>query len=108
MLGICGVYMPLIYGERERAFDRLGDEIEKRQVFLRRQAFYPAAAKGQVRALYDFNATEPEDLTFRRGDIITVVESVYRDWWRGSLRGETGVFPLNYVEKYQAPTHEEA
>jgi signal transducing adaptor molecule len=32
---------------------------------------------------------------------------VYKDWWKGSLRGQTGIFPLNYVEKLQDPTKEE-
>jgi signal transducing adaptor molecule len=36
-----------------------------------------------------------------------VLESVYKDWWKGSLRGQTGIFPLNYVEKLQDPTVEE-
>ena len=36
-----------------------------------------------------------------------VLESVYKDWWKGSLRGQTGIFPLNYVEKLQDPTREE-
>jgi signal transducing adaptor molecule len=32
---------------------------------------------------------------------------VYKDWWRGSLKGKTGIFPLNYVEKLTDPTPEE-
>jgi len=32
---------------------------------------------------------------------------VYKDWWKGSLRGQTGIFPLNYVEKLADPTAEE-
>lgn len=31
----------------------------------------------------------------------------FKDWWRGSLRGQTGIFPLNYVEKVLDPTPEE-
>ncbi|KAF7194444.1 Vegetative incompatibility protein HET-E-1, partial [Pseudocercospora fuligena] len=31
LLGICGVYMPLIYGEREFAFERLEEAIENRR-----------------------------------------------------------------------------
>ena len=36
-----------------------------------------------------------------------MLESVYKDWWKGSLRGQTGIFPLNYVEKLSDPTSEE-
>jgi signal transducing adaptor molecule len=60
-----------------------------------------------VRALYDFTPTEAGELAFRKNDIIAVLESVYKDWWKGSLRGQTGIFPLNYVEKIQDPTKDE-
>jgi len=66
-----------------------------------------AATVSRVRALFDFKPSEPGELEFRRGDIIAVLESVYKDWWKGSLRGQTGIFPLNYVEKLQDPTKEE-
>lgn len=66
-----------------------------------------AATVSRVRALYDFTPSEPGELAFRKGDIIAVLESVYKDWWKGSLRGQVGIFPLNYVEKLQDPTREE-
>lgn len=66
-----------------------------------------AATVSRVRALYDFQPTEAGELQFRKGDIIAVLESVYKDWWKGSLRGQTGIFPLNYVEKLQDPTQDE-
>ncbi|KAG5363652.1 Class E vacuolar protein-sorting machinery protein [Yarrowia sp. B02] len=62
------------------------------------------ATVSRVKALYDLNATEPGELSFRKGDIITVLESVFRDWWRGSLRGQVGIFPLNYVMPIAEPT----
>lgn len=66
-----------------------------------------AATVSRVRALYDFVPSESGELAFRKGDIIAVLESVYKDWWKGSLRGQTGIFPLNYVEKLSDPTTEE-
>ncbi|KAF7581218.1 VHS domain family protein [Clavispora lusitaniae] len=52
----------------------------------------------KVCALYDLISYEPDELSFKKGDIITVIESVYRDWWRGMLPdGKVGIFPLNYV-----------
>lgn len=66
-----------------------------------------AATVSRVRALFDFQPSEPGELQFRKGDIIAVLESVYKDWWKGSLRGQTGIFPLNYVEKLADPTVEE-
>ncbi|KAI7902587.1 uncharacterized protein BX663DRAFT_486400 [Cokeromyces recurvatus] len=58
----------------------------------------------RVRALYDFQPTEQGELGFQKGDIIRVIESVYRDWWKGELRGKTGIFPVNYVEKIVDPS----
>lgn len=61
----------------------------------------------KVRAMYDLNAREPDELSFKKGDVITVIEQVYRDWWRGTLRGKVGIFPLNYVTPITEPTAEE-
>ena len=66
-----------------------------------------AATVSRVRALFDFQPSEPGELQFKKGDIIAVLESVYKDWWKGSLRGQTGIFPLNYVEKLSDPTQED-
>ena len=63
----------------------------------------PAPSTGEVsvvtrvRALHSFEPTEPNELAFERGDIIKVVNQEYKDWWRGQLRGRTGIFPVNYV-----------
>jgi hypothetical protein len=51
----------------------------------------------RVRALYTFEPTEPGELAFDAGDIIKVVDRGYKDWWRGQLKGRTGIFPVNYV-----------
>lgn len=66
-----------------------------------------AATVSRVRALFDFQPSEPGELQFRKGDIIAVLESVYKDWWKGSLKGQTGIFPLNYVEKLSDPTEDD-
>lgn len=50
-----------------------------------------------MRALYDFAPTESGELAFAKGDIIRVLDSVYEHWWRGELKGEAGIFPVNYV-----------
>ena len=66
-----------------------------------------AATVSRVRALFDFVPSEAGELQFRKGDIIAVLESVYKDWWKGSLKGQTGIFPLNYVEKLADPTQDQ-
>ncbi|KAG7446385.1 uncharacterized protein BT62DRAFT_980645 [Guyanagaster necrorhizus] len=58
----------------------------------------------RVRALHTFEPTEPGELGFEKGDIIKVVDRGYKDWWRGQLKGRTGIFPVNYVEAMPEPT----
>ncbi|KIM38361.1 hypothetical protein M413DRAFT_420484 [Hebeloma cylindrosporum] len=58
----------------------------------------------RVRALHTFEPTEPGELAFEKGDIIKVVDRGYKDWWRGQLKGRTGIFPVNYVESMPEPT----
>lgn len=66
-----------------------------------------AATVSRVRALFDFVPSEEGELQFRKGDVIAVIESAFKDWWKGSLRGQVGIFPLNYVEKLQDPTEDD-
>jgi len=47
-------------------------------------------------ASYAFTGTEPGDLSFNAGDVISVT-STDGEWWTGSLNGKTGIFPANYV-----------
>ena len=50
-------------------------------------------------ALYDFDAQQDGDLSFRAGEHIEVVERTVdaNGWWSGKLNGRTGIFPGNYV-----------
>ncbi|CAZ83292.1 unnamed protein product [Tuber melanosporum] len=54
----------------------------------------------QAIALYTFEADQPGDLGFKKGDIITIVKKTdsKNDWWTGEINGKTGIFPSNYVE----------
>ncbi|XP_003465042.2 SH3 domain-containing YSC84-like protein 1 [Cavia porcellus] len=53
----------------------------------------------EVTALYSFEGQQPGDLPFQAGDRITVLSKTdsHFDWWEGKLRGQTGIFPANYV-----------
>ncbi|XP_015606220.1 uncharacterized protein LOC107272983 isoform X2 [Cephus cinctus] len=48
-------------------------------------------------AVWDHVAMEPEELAFRAGDVIDVLETLDKDWWWGSCRGEHGWFPAAFV-----------
>lgn len=52
----------------------------------------------KVVALYDFEAENDDELSFKKGSIIVVVKKQHEGWWVGNCDGSTGVFPSNYVE----------
>ncbi|XP_013416799.1 sorbin and SH3 domain-containing protein 1 isoform X4 [Lingula anatina] len=53
---------------------------------------------GKARALYNFSAQSPRELSFRKGDIILLIKKVDKNWFEGEHHGKTGLFPVNYVE----------
>ncbi|KAI1814709.1 hypothetical protein GGS20DRAFT_394702 [Poronia punctata] len=61
----------------------------------------PAGTSGGKRALiqYDYEKAEDNELELREGEYVTNIDMVDEDWWMGTnSRGETGLFPSNYVE----------
>lgn len=52
----------------------------------------------RVFALYDFQSKEPNDLSFKKGDVILLRRKVDANWFVGELNGREGTFPLNYVQ----------
>ncbi|KAL1610656.1 hypothetical protein SLS60_002326 [Paraconiothyrium brasiliense] len=55
---------------------------------------------GQAIAKFTFDADQPGDLGFKKGDIITIVKKTESeaDWWTGRIGEREGIFPSNYVE----------
>ncbi|KAA0187059.1 Small G protein signaling modulator 3 protein, partial [Fasciolopsis buskii] len=52
----------------------------------------------RAKALLDFARHEPDELGFRKNDIITVVSSEDEHCWVGELNGSRGWFPAKFVE----------
>ncbi|XP_037621613.1 SH3 domain-containing protein 19 isoform X2 [Sebastes umbrosus] len=52
----------------------------------------------KVQAIHDFNPEGPGELSLRAGDVVTMVEQVDSEWYRGTCRGSTGFFPANHVK----------
>jgi hypothetical protein len=60
----------------------------------------------RVRALYDFIPSEDGELVFKKGEVIFLLDSVYKDWWTGmigSRRGSMNPFaksPCNFFPAF--------
>uniref|UniRef100_A0A8D3CMA5 Osteoclast-stimulating factor 1 n=1 Tax=Scophthalmus maximus TaxID=52904 RepID=A0A8D3CMA5_SCOMX len=52
-----------------------------------------------VKARFPFQQTNEDELSFCKGDIISVSKQEDGGWWEGSLNGKTGWFPSNYVRE---------
>lgn len=53
-------------------------------------------------SLYQYASNEAGDLNFNHGEIMLVTKKD-GDWWTGVIGDRTGIFPSNYVEKYEIP-----
>ncbi|XP_050733609.1 protein nervous wreck-like isoform X14 [Eriocheir sinensis] len=55
------------------------------------------------RAMYDYEATCPEEITFCEGQIIHILKRAVHDvddgWWEGEVDGQVGLFPSLVVEE---------
>ncbi|KAF1399320.1 SH3 domain-containing protein 19, partial [Spheniscus magellanicus] len=48
-------------------------------------------------ALHDFTAETKDDLSFKKGDYIQILEQVDSEWYRGRLNEKEGIFPAVFV-----------
>ncbi|XP_040859438.1 crk-like protein isoform X1 [Ochotona curzoniae] len=53
-----------------------------------------------VRTLYDFPGNDAEDLPFKKGEILVIIEKPEEQWWSARNKdGRAGMIPVPYVEK---------
>lgn len=59
-----------------------------------------------VKAQFKFKASNNDELSLKKGEIITVTQREDGGWWEGTSRetGKTGWFPSNYVSEIKENT----
>lgn len=56
----------------------------------------------KVVAKYDFDGNDPDDLPFRKGEILTIVSKDEEQWWTArNSTNQIGSIPVPYVQKYE-------
>ncbi|XP_004482899.3 AP-4 complex accessory subunit RUSC1 isoform X3 [Dasypus novemcinctus] len=64
---------------------------------LEAAASSPVQTHRAVRALCDHNAAGPDQLSFRRGEVLRVIATVDEDWLRCGRDGAEGLVPVGYT-----------
>ncbi|KAG2023136.1 SH3 domain-containing protein [Coprinopsis cinerea AmutBmut pab1-1] len=105
------LYMPATTSNQQDSWDTQDDvfSMNRSKSFAHRplrskpelsRPLTPNEGVARAIALFDFDAVESGDLSFSKGDVITVTKmtDMVDDWWTGKLNGRQGIFPANFVE----------
>ncbi|XP_059409806.1 sorbin and SH3 domain-containing protein 2-like isoform X5 [Carassius carassius] len=63
----------------------------------------PEREKQCARAIYDFKAQSAKEISFKKGDAVSIIRQIDSNWYEGEHRGRIGIFPISYVEKVASP-----
>lgn len=81
--------------ERTRSPARHGEHGYNESLFSKQSStLNPPSA----RALFNYEASEQSDLTFKKGDLILLKRQVDENWYQGELNSRQGFFPASYVQ----------
>ncbi|XP_071033294.1 spectrin alpha chain [Parasteatoda tepidariorum] len=60
------------------------------------------AGKEFVMALYDYIEKSPREVSMKKGDVLTLLNSNNKDWWKVEVNDRQGFVPAAYVKKIEA------
>ncbi|KAL8606296.1 hypothetical protein ACOMHN_024191 [Nucella lapillus] len=53
----------------------------------------------KVMALYDYTEKSPREISMKKGDVLTLLNSANKDWWKVEVNDRQGFVPAAYVKK---------
>lgn len=56
-------------------------------------------ATEKVMALYDYTETSPREVSMKKGDVLTLLNSANKDWWKVEVNDRQGFVPAAYCKK---------
>ncbi|XP_064458376.1 spectrin alpha chain-like isoform X2 [Ornithodoros turicata] len=60
------------------------------------------AGKEFVMALYDYTEKSPREVSMKKNDVLTLLNSNNKDWWKVEVNDRQGFVPAAYVKKMEA------
>uniref|UniRef100_A0A1A7Y6R6 Osteoclast-stimulating factor 1 n=3 Tax=Iconisemion striatum TaxID=60296 RepID=A0A1A7Y6R6_9TELE len=99
-----GICVPHSLNPRIKSFDSLNTQGRSSKVLqhqYRSLDMSDGSGCGQllVKARFSFQQNNEDELSFSKGDIISVARQEDGGWWEGSLNDKKGWFPSNYVRE---------
>ncbi len=65
--------------------------------FLITEFVYIESETLEATAQFDFTARSQRELSFKKGDVLTLYTQVSSDWWKGTKDGRDGLVPDKYI-----------
>ncbi|KIK20542.1 hypothetical protein PISMIDRAFT_682232 [Pisolithus microcarpus 441] len=62
------------------------------------QTYVQVVEPVQATALYSYEGSSPDELSFTEGDVLTIVDRLESDWWRAERDGVVYAVPAAFVE----------
>lgn len=85
-------------GKFPRMYVDIIKEVPDKLRYKERKEIQNSNPEPQAKALYMFVGTNSDELSFDKGDMITLLERLNKDWLVGKIGNHVGRFPSNYVE----------
>ncbi|XP_062959972.1 spectrin alpha chain, erythrocytic 1 isoform X2 [Cynocephalus volans] len=84
------------------AFENIIQALREQAEACQQQQAIPvegAAREERVVALYDFQARSPREVTMKKDDVLTLLSSINKDWWKVEADDHQGFVPAVYVRR---------